>query len=162
MIEKYIEDNILNPKYNSRPRIICHVVNNKGGFGAGFALEVAKKYPLVCDKYKEWYGMSLLLGDNKFRLGDIQIVKVNETLTFINMLAQNGYKSQINTIPIDYNALEKCLLKVKEYNERKQLPILMPKIGAGLGGGDWNKIETIINNILDKQKVYIFDLKKTS
>jgi hypothetical protein len=35
----------------------------------------------------------------------------------------------------------------------------MPKIGSGLGGGDWSIIETLIKKTLDdKLKIYIYEL----
>ena len=37
----------------------------------------------------------------------------------------------------------------------------MPRIGCGLAGGDWNKVEKIINEtLIDKGiEVYVYDLK---
>lgn len=156
MIKKYINDDLLNSKYDNIDRIICHIVNNKGGMGKGFALSLSQKYPKVKDKYKEWYAKSLLYGDAKFKLGCIQDVWIDEKLNIINMLCQNGYKSNDNKVPLDYMALEMCLIQVNDmYKDRE---IWMPKIGSGLAGGDFNEIEKIINRILKERDVFIFEL----
>jgi hypothetical protein len=34
----------------------------------------------------------------------------------------------------------------------------MPKIGAGLAGGDWEKIEEIINSVFDKRDIFVYEL----
>lgn len=141
---------------SSVSRIICHVVNNKGGFGKGFAASLAKKYPVVKNKYKEWYGMSLLYGDNKFKLGSLKEVVINDNLTIINMLCQDGYASRLHPTVIDYLALEMCLEQIKLV--KPKFEIWMPKIGSGLAGGDWNKIEEIIERVLIDRKVIIYEL----
>lgn len=141
---------------SEEPRILAHIVNNKGGFGKGFAFAVAKKYPIVKEKYKDWYATSLR-NSHHFHLGNISAVRVNAHLTFINMLAQDGYKSILNPVPLDYKALELCLKNLNAYN-KDRIPIWMPKIGAGLGGGNWERIETLINTCLSTQDVIIFEL----
>ena len=46
---------------------------------------------------------------------------------------------------IDYEALRSCLNAVAAHTDS---PVVMPKIGAGLGGGDWTVIEKIIDETL--------------
>ena len=83
MIE-YIKGNVL--RQSDTNRIITHVTNTKGGFGKGFALELANRYPKVRTKYKELYAMSLLYGDAKFKLGVNQLVFIDENLSICNMI----------------------------------------------------------------------------
>lgn len=152
---QFIKGNVL--QKSDTNRIIAHIVNNKGGFGAGFALAICKKYPLVRDKYKEWYGMSLLLGNAKFQLGDIQKVRIDDNLSIVNMLAQNGYMSSNNPVPLDYEALEKCLDKLSVIE--KDAEIWMPDlIGCGLGGGNREIVLGLIEQQLKNREVKIFKL----
>ncbi len=138
-------------------RVIAHVVNNKGGFGKGFALAVANKYPEVKKQYLSWYKESLSEDNLNFYLGRNQFVTVSRELTICNMLAQNGYKSTDNPVSLDYKALEDCLSFVNKH-VRLHISIWMPKIGSGLAGGNWNKIEDIINLTLKDREVVIFEL----
>lgn len=151
MIE-YIKGDVL---HNSNTkRIIAHVCNNVGGFGKGFALAVAKKYPMVKKRYNEWYNSQFIYKD-VFQLGDWQDVFIDDNLTFVNMLCQNGYKSEINPCPLDYDALERCLYGLDCMN---RVEIWMPRIGSGLAGGDWRKIENRINCFLKDRIVKVFEL----
>ncbi len=138
-------------------RIIAHVCNDKGGFGAGFALSVAQRYPTVKEAYRRWYQDTKIYNITNFKLGEIQRVFVSLDLSFVNMICQVGYRSSSNSIPLDYNALELCLKKLKAVN-KGELPIWMPAIGSGLSGGDWNQIEVLINNVLDEEEVIIWKL----
>jgi O-acetyl-ADP-ribose deacetylase (regulator of RNase III) len=46
-------------------------------------------------------------------------------------------------IPFDYEAFTICMRKINNIFTGKHIG--MPKIGAGLAGGNWNRIEHIIN-----------------
>lgn len=139
-------------------RIILHIVNNKGGFGKGFALSVGNKYPIVSNRYKDWYRGSILKSDTNFKLGNIQSVKISSDLTIINMLCQNGYASKLgNGIPLSYHALKLCLEKV-QFRNKDKIQIWMPKIGSGLAGGNWNTIEKMIESTLINTNVTVFEL----
>jgi len=64
-------------------------------------------------------------------------------LTVINCYTQFRYGKGLQ---LDYEALTLCLRKINHIY--KGLTIGLPKIGAGLAGGDWNKIKTIIQTEL--------------
>ena len=54
--------------------------------------------------------------------------------------------------PIRYEALKKSLISlVKDLQNLEDVTIHMPKIGCGLAGGSWDKVEEIINSTLIKQ-----------
>lgn len=143
----YRKGDVLTTDVN-RARILAHVVNSLGGFGKGFAANLARKHPAVKKEYQGWFMRGELVEncpqDDAFRLGNIQAVAISDTLTVINMLAQNGYKSAKNSRPLDYDALAKCLVKVRQIALSEKRPVVMPKIGSGLAGGDWQVIEKII------------------
>jgi hypothetical protein len=53
------------------------------------------------------------------------------------------WATEFNPKPIDYNALALCFTKINHLFKDYHLGI--PKIGAGLAGGDWELILKIIN-----------------
>lgn len=55
--------------------------------------------------------------------------------------------------PIDYEALALCLRKINKIFAGKHIGL--PKIGAGLAGGDWNRIKGIIQTELKDMKVSV-------
>jgi len=59
--------------------------------------------------------------------------------------------------PFDYEAFTMCMRKMNHLFKGKLIG--MPKIGAGLAGGDWNKIEKIIEAELLFCKVTVVNYK---
>jgi O-acetyl-ADP-ribose deacetylase (regulator of RNase III) len=55
--------------------------------------------------------------------------------------------------PIDYEALALCLRKINKTFAGKRIGL--PKIGAGLAGGDWNRIKNIIQTELRDMQVSV-------
>lgn len=61
--------------------------------------------------------------------------------------------------PVDYDAITMCMRKINHIFKGKHIGL--PKIGAGLAGGDWNIIENIIRAELKDMEVTIINFKKT-
>jgi O-acetyl-ADP-ribose deacetylase (regulator of RNase III) len=129
-------------------KIICHVCNDIGAWGAGFVLAVSKRWMKPEQKYLRWY-----IDNETFALGMVQLVHVEENLYVANMIAQNGIGKRSGGIPLDYNALETCLGKLAEKAKEKNASVHMPKIGCGLAGGDWETVSGIIERTLAKAGV---------
>lgn len=135
-------------------KAIIHVCNDIGAWGAGFVLALSKKWPQPEAQYRAW-----AKSKTNFQLGFVQPVKVAENITVINMVGQKGIRSIGNMIPLRYDALETCLAKVAGYCKTNNMSVHMPRIGCGLAGGDWNKVEEIIKNTLIAEglEVYVYD-----
>ena len=136
---KLIQGNI----FDTTLEIICHGVNCRGGFGSGLAGQIAKRWPRVRQAY--------LYKFNKegWELGDMQLVFSTDKFELpiiANIATQKNYGYDGN-LYADYNAIRTGLKKVFDYAARCNLSIAMPKIGAGLAGGDWNVILKIIQKI---------------
>jgi hypothetical protein len=65
-------------------------------------------------------------------------------LTVVNSYSQ--YIPAAHLKPLDYEALTLCLRKINHTFKGKHIGL--PKIGAGLAGGDWDRIKTIIQTEL--------------
>jgi hypothetical protein len=154
---------------NGATVFVPHVCNNIDMFGAGFAGQVAVKYPNVKMDYH-------LLGKNFLRtnMGHSQIIKVYEDnkfkhkLYFVNMIAQNGIRSKDNNRPINYLALVKSMSMLSQYihhntgfaNKTERIEIHAPKFGSGLAGGNWNFISDLIEDVWKPYNVYIYNYNK--
>ena len=55
--------------------------------------------------------------------------------------------------------MQSCLEKVTEYAKDKKATVHMPRIGCGLAGGKWEKVEKIIEDTLKGLDVYVYDLE---
>ncbi|WP_103068221.1 macro domain-containing protein [Aquimarina sediminis] len=139
-------------------KIIVHICNDIGGWGKGFVLAVSKKWTKPESAYREWYRNR---GNNDFDLGAIQLVQVSKDIFVGNMIAQKGIKAKNKEIPIRYEAVKECLVKISSEATKLGASIHMPRIGCGLAGGKWEDIEPIITDtLLEKNiKVYVYDFE---
>jgi O-acetyl-ADP-ribose deacetylase (regulator of RNase III) len=129
------------------PKIIVHVCNDIGAWGAGFVLAISKRWPEPEAAYR---------AIEEYRLGDVQLVKVADDLHVANMIAQAG--TYRRGVPIRYPAVRECLQKVAEHARRLAASVHMPRIGCGLAGGEWSEIEPIIVETLNGIEVTVYDL----
>jgi O-acetyl-ADP-ribose deacetylase (regulator of RNase III) len=131
--------------------IIAHGCNCSGGFGSGIAGQMAKYHPKAkiayLEKYKEEYS---------WNLGEVQFVFSNSKI-IANCATQFAYFPR-TICHADYTAIEMAMNEVKKYAKLSRLTIAMPKIGAGLAGGDWNIIRAILEKVFDDYDVAVYEL----
>ena len=155
--------------------IIAHICNDIGGWGSGFVVALSKRdrQPELC--YREWHENTFYLdGDRevRFALGNVQFAAYDphanlwpsDELIVANMIAQHGIRrSPKAPRATDYDALHSCLDQVAELAYTRQIPVHMPRIGTGLGGGRWSEIEPIILDTLVSCgiDVTVYDLPST-
>lgn len=124
-------------------KVIAHVCNDVGGWGAGFVLALSRKWKEPEIAYRNAIKERAILGD-------CNLVCVEKDIFVANMIAQAGYVSRNNPVAIRYNALEICferIINTIENSKIKDISIHMPRIGCGLAGGSWDKIEPIIKKM---------------
>lgn len=119
--------------------IIAHGCNAQGVMGKGVAKTIREKWPGAFDVYKQVYD------ERGLNLGDV-IIYQGDKVTVANCITQEFYgRGDDNNQYVDYDAVHKCMGALRKYCEEQDLhTIAIPKIGAGLGGGEWLKIEGII------------------
>ena len=112
--------------------IICQQVNAEGWMGAGLAMQIRNKWPVVYDLYR----------GSVPRLGEIQTICISgiKNLWVFNLCAQRTVGIGVQ---IEYVHFIACLKQIRE----RVVPTYFPwMIGCGLAGGDWN---TVIRILLD-------------
>jgi len=156
----YLKGDATSPQSDTDIKIIMHICNDVGAWGAGFVLALSKKWSKPEIEYKKWKKTF----PDKFKLGNIQQVYVGDGIYVANMIAQKlGKKYQP---PIRYSALDKCLIKLSYFAQEtkdkygKTVSIHAPRIGCGLAGGTWDEIEYFINKHLSEFDVYIYDFEQ--
>lgn len=139
-------------------KIIAHVCNDLGGWGKGFVLAVSKRWPEPEERYRDWHRHR---SENDFALGAAQFVQVEEYIWVANMIGQRGMKSGSKGPPIRYEAIAVCLSRVAAKAIELSASVHMPRIGCGLAGGKWERIEPLIQSTLCDAEipvsVYDFD-----
>lgn len=138
-------------------KIIAHICNDIGGWGKGFVLAISKRWSEPEKTYREWHRSR---AKNDFTLGSIQVVQVESYIYVANMIGQRGTKTGRSTgVPVRYEAIDSCLEKLKEEAKSLNASVHMPRIGCGLAGGKWERIEPLIEKTLLENNigVYVYD-----
>jgi len=151
----YLQGDATSPQCKGT-KIICHICNDLGGWGKGFVLAISKKWPEPEKDYRKWHRER---SSNNFNLGEVRFIQAETYIHIANMIAQRGMKTGSNGPPIRYEAVNQCLEKVALQAVELGASIHMPRIGCGLAGGTWNKIEPIITQHLSSANipVYVYD-----
>jgi O-acetyl-ADP-ribose deacetylase (regulator of RNase III) len=80
------------------------------------------------------------------RLEGYTLPKPDFIISFIVVNAYTQYSPGIHLKPFDYEAMALCMRKMNHIFKGQHIG--MPKIGAGLAGGDWERIKQIIQTEL--------------
>jgi O-acetyl-ADP-ribose deacetylase (regulator of RNase III) len=154
-----VEGDVLDPVDTGGMRIIAHCMNDVGVMGAGVALAIRNKWPVVYTHYMSWYHNYIT--DPPFELGQVQFVNISTDITVANMIGQEGVVFHNGMPPIRYPAIAQCLKDLAAFASFKNATIHCPKFGSGLAGGRWGIIEGMIrNHVCAKHiNVYVYELK---
>lgn len=133
-------------------KIIVHICNDIGGWGKGFVMAISKRWKEPEKQYRAWYA-----SNTNFHLGEVQFVAVSENTWVANLIGQHKInKDERGNAPIRYDAIETGLYKVAEFVKQNNATVHMPRIGCGLAGGTWDKIEPIILKTLSEKQISVF------
>jgi O-acetyl-ADP-ribose deacetylase (regulator of RNase III) len=142
---RYIDGDLL--KMSKDFDVIAHCCNCFCTMGAGIAPQIKSKFP---DAYI--VDCQTIRGDIN-KLGTISYT-LNTSPIIVNLYGQFDYSGRTRgEIDLNYVALRESLKKMKQRFSGKTFG--MPKIGAGLAGGDWELIESIIDEELSGESVTI-------
>jgi O-acetyl-ADP-ribose deacetylase (regulator of RNase III) len=144
----FIKSDATNPQTPGN-KIIVHICNDIGGWGKGFVMALSRRWKQPEEEYRLWY-----TSKDHFELGAVQFVQVNPDTWVANLIGQRDIKrSQDNVPPIRYEAVATGLLKVANFAKETNATVHMPRIGCGLAGGTWDKMEPIIQVTLVDQGI---------
>jgi O-acetyl-ADP-ribose deacetylase (regulator of RNase III) len=159
----YIKGDATLPQGDGR-KIIAHVCNNVGAWGAGFVLAISARDKVPESAYRLWSKGAEPYSKEDFILGQIQLISfdiVHQPLTWVcNMIAQDDTGWGSSGPPIRYGALASCLAKLNTQAKFGVASVHMPRIGCGLAGGDWNMVSALINRYLTDVPVTVYDYEQ--
>lgn len=130
--------------------VMIHGCNCQGVMGSGVALAVREKYPFVYEDYVEF--CEPFSDNTKDLLGMLQITIVKEgSYMIVNAFTQDLFGS--GTRQVNYEAIYRCFERTNNLLTTlgDLRTLYFPKIGAGLGGGNWEIIKTIIEQTVDQK-----------
>lgn len=151
--------------------VITHGCNCLSNMGAGIAPQMAKAFGANTFEMERWGStieklgcidyQTFVLGENRiWSLSDYKNNRNEPELTVVNSYTQYKYgKNHTDGVskPLDYEALTLCMRKINNIFKGKHIGL--PKIGAGLAGGDWNRIKKIIQTELKDCEITVVNYK---
>jgi O-acetyl-ADP-ribose deacetylase (regulator of RNase III) len=139
---KYVEGNLITMAKEGKFDVIAHGCNIHHVMGAGIALQIAHEFPemLEADLRTPCHDLR--------KLGCLSWEFVSSTPNvFIGVNLYTQILGDPNGKNLRMDALEKAFMQLYiEYGWSDELKIGIPQIGAGLAGGDWKEIESVIDS----------------
>ena len=146
---QYINDDLIEIflSDNSNIDILIHGCNCFNTMGLGFGKTLSNRIPEILKIDRN------TIKGVRNKLGNYSFYKLpNTNKIIINGYTQYGFGR--NTRFTDYNSIKELFIKIN--NNFKNKIIGIPKIGAGLGGGKWEIIEKIINDVTTNNTIIVF------
>jgi O-acetyl-ADP-ribose deacetylase (regulator of RNase III) len=139
---KTIEGDLLRLAQAGEFDVIVHGCNCQCAMGAGIAKFIKASFPEAYEADR-----ATPKGERS-KMGSIStatVVRGDTTFVVVNGYTQFHYRG--HGLKVDYDAIRAVFGHVQVGFSGKRIGY--PKIGAGLGGGDWDRIATIIDEELD-------------
>ncbi len=131
-------------------KLIVRVVNDQGRWGKGFVMALSARWPQPEEAYRKWFDEQ-----TGFELGAVRFVQVERDIRVANAIGQHGIREKDGVAPIRYAAVWSGLQTVAEKAKELKGSVHMPRIGSGLAGGEWSKIEPVILETLYKLEIAV-------
>lgn len=143
---EYVKGDLL----KSDCEVIGHGCNCFNSFGAGIALQMMDAHmPAWWADQRTWRG-------DKEKLGNFTFAD-DFNRRIYNLYTQ--YSFSRTEVSADYDAIRSSLQKMKAHLEETgflRKKVGLPKIGAGLAMGDWDKIARIIEEVFPVKTIYVY------
>ncbi|OII63682.1 Appr-1-p processing protein [Streptomyces sp. CC53] len=138
-------------------RIVAHVCNDVGGWGRGFVLAVSRRWDGPEAEFRRWYRER---DRNDFGLGALQPVRAEPDLWVANMVGRHGLRVGGRGTPVRYEAVNAALGALGDRAVGLGASMHMPRIGCGLAGGTWARVEPLVRERLSSRgiPVTVYDL----
>ena len=133
-------------------RHVVHGCNAQGVMGKGVAKLVRDLYPKAYNEY-----LSLWMRNRALIPGTVQFVDCGDKV-IINAITQKNFAKAYNdpTRYVSYDAVAQCMAEINLTIPGQQLAL--PRIGAQLGGGKWEILESIIESELTDVQPVVYVL----
>jgi O-acetyl-ADP-ribose deacetylase (regulator of RNase III) len=127
--------------------------------GSGVAKAIKEKYPKAFQDYRQAALMWIKYDHSPEEvLGRVIHSIQPDGKVILNAITQQMYGND-GAKYVSYDAVDKAFLKIAQDVAFCGRGLSMPKIGAGLGGGNWEVIEAIIKHRLANVDVTVWELE---
>jgi O-acetyl-ADP-ribose deacetylase (regulator of RNase III) len=146
--------------FKHKHQLIAHGVNCQGVMASGFAKALREVYPKAYTDYLNVYNEKCAHDGSKTGLlGSFVPCAMDDGTWVAHCFTQYWYGRMPNHQYVSYDAIDRCMKTLNSFMETQFIAnVSMPQIGAGLGGGDWNVISSIIEKRLKSKNVQVYVL----
>lgn len=149
---QFIRGNLLDVSFG----ILTHGCNAQGVMGAGFALHLRQKHPKAFFEYRAVHERRGL------RVGEVIFSRIPaSSLIIANAITQEFYGREKGRVYVSYDGIRQAFSSIRQVALENSLPVFYPTIGANLGGGEWPRISSIIDEELSDVRHALFILPGT-
>ncbi|QAX99556.1 hypothetical protein AsFcp4_101 [Aeromonas phage AsFcp_4] len=152
-----------NTGYQNGKVYVAQGCNCFAAMGAGFAAQVARNYPMAA-AVDENYAKYFVTPEDKEKnqLGTYSVAHIGGGVVMFNLYSQL-YGGPDFRLEAFERAFDEMMLTIEEAVESDEVNalVLMPRIGAGIGGGKWEEISKIIEQYQGAADFMIYDYKPT-
>jgi len=139
---KTIKGDLIKLALQGNFEVIIHGCNCFNTMGSGIAKQIRSELP------EAWKADQRTVKGDKRKLGwGTRAIIERPEITFTVVNGYTQYKYGTDRMHVDYKAVRSLFKKIKMWYTGER--IAYPMIGAGLAGGDWEVISTIINEELE-------------
>ena len=138
--------------------ILAHSTNAMGAYGAGVAKAIREAFPHAYEAYIYKYRRT------GWKVGDVQFVHAPKGAAYSTIIANcctQHYYGRCRDYN-DYGAFHTVFHTVLSYAQELGLShIAAPRMGSGLAGGSWDRIESILRDVIANYDVdaHIYSLR---
>ena len=147
---KTVSGDLIHLAKNGEFDLIVHGCNCSCTMGAGIAKGIKAAFPAAFAA-----DPATARGD-RAKLGSCTFAKIDRNgspLIVVNACTQFDYRG--SGPKVDYDAVRSCFRWIRRQHSGKRIGL--PKIGAGLAGGDWKRIAAIIEEELAGEDVTLVE-----
>ena len=134
---KHVKGDLIKLAKDGTFDVISHGCNCFCKMGSGIAKSIRLDFP------EAWYADKDTKAGDRKKLGTITWAQCG-SVAVVNAYTQFTYWEKGDLV--EYDALRSCFEKIKEQFSGYKIGI--PKIGAGLARGNWDKIVAIIDEVM--------------
>lgn len=135
--------------------------NARGKMGSGIAKAIREQYPDNYATYRNAYERDLSQGHQHAEMGTVVVHEADDGRVIYNIIGQQNYGYDGRRY-VSYDALATAFERLdSEASQRGMDHLGLPLIGAGLAGGKWSIIKSIIETHSSNFKPVVFVLEGT-
>lgn len=118
----------------------------------GNVLAISRRWPEPEKSYRAWHRER---ASNDFGLGAVRFVQVEPYVWVANMVGQRGIRTGSKGVPVRYEAIDAALERLAEKAADLGASVHMPRIGCGLAGGKWSRVEPLVTDRLVRRGIAV-------